>query len=206
MVACGGSITNKFSDGLNPLEENMAPEPEGEGPYPEAIAFDTGIKRMQTGVEEYQWVHSKAYIHADVKDVYSSIKKAEVVASVRQDPDYTFRVGVEPEFDHSIEFTYKVENIVDVEWIELWRYGVLEGDDEAPEVVIERHQKTEGSSFIGLLEGQFLITKMEDNVVRYETITHLRAVGGSLEDLKNGSRDRYENVVADLNGAPLPHQ
>jgi hypothetical protein len=195
-AGCQDDVTTEFPAGLEPLEENAAPEPAG-GPSSEELS-------MVSSDGEHKWVHGRGYIQAPPMDVWAATKDPEHVAGC-DTTSHSAMVGVEPDYEYGFQMHYYVDDILDVEWDELWRYGTIEGVADAPIFTIVRYQKVFGSDFITTLEGSAIIRATDvPGRTEVELIEHLTAVGGSVDNMKHSTQHRYDTLLAVVHGRDIP--
>jgi len=190
---CFGNESTEFPDGLEPLEENTAPEPD------DGIAFVSGDNGS------YAWVHGRAVVAVEPAAVWAVIETPEMMAAVCATDSHSIEVGVEPDYELSFEVSYTVDEIINVSWDERWRYGTIEGTPEAPTLGMVRYQKVYGSSLIDLLEGSIQLRATDDPAVTViEFVEHLAGAGGTIEDMTASMQHRYDTVLAVVGGDEQP--
>lgn len=198
----GGNESTPFPPGLEPVGENTAPLPEGtaDDPYPEAIEIVHGE------VDDVIFVHARGYIHASATKVWAALMDPEVVANRRDTDAHSAVFGVEPEYDFSMVLSYTVERVITIEWDETWRYGVIEGDADRVEYGAIASQKTQGTTFIALLEGSMYVEAVEgeDLIAEYGFVQNLKTIMTESADQATYPADVHENIKAHVNGLPLP--
>lgn len=198
----GGNESTPFPPGLEPIGENTAPLPAGTAadPYPEAIEIVHGE------VDGVIFVHSRAYVHASPTKVWAALMDPEVVANRRDTDAHTATFGVEPEYDFSMLLSYTVERVVTIEWDETWRYGVIEGDADAVDHGAIAFQKTQGTTFIALLEGSLYVQAIdgEDQIAEWGFVQNLDTIMTESADQATYPADVQENIKAHVKGLPLP--
>jgi hypothetical protein len=198
MVAagCQDDVTTVFPAGLEPLEDNAAPEPPG-GPSSEELM-------LVSSDGEHKWVHGRGFIQASPAAVWAASKDPERMANC-DTTSHSATVGVEPAYEYGFEMHYFVDDVLNVEWDELWRYGTIEGVTEAPSFAIIRYQKVFGSDFITNLEGSaiFLATDVAERT-EVQFVEHLTALGGSIDNMKHSTQHRFDVLSAVVHGRDIP--
>jgi hypothetical protein len=196
----GGNEESPFPPGLEPLEENTAPDPEStpDDPYPEVVSIvhDDGL--------DYSWAHARGFIKAPTSAVWAAMQEPLTVADRRRTDEQLYEFGVEPEYEFSFLTHYVVNDLVTVEWDEVWRFGAIEGPKDAPVFGLARFQKIYGSSFIDLLEGSMIVYEIDENTSEVQFIEHLDALMTGSDTVAGYMGDLYESVKERAHGRPLP--
>ncbi|HEY4055160.1 MAG TPA: hypothetical protein VGM39_01085 [Kofleriaceae bacterium] len=194
--ACQDDITTPFPPGLEPLEDNEVPDSDVPTVEDIAIKGDSGATIR---------VYGRGLIFSSPADVWVAEHFPEWMVARCSTDDQTVTETDDPAYEFSFSVHYFVDNIVNVEWDDQWRYGVIEGTQDAPTFGMIRHQKTQGSDFIDISEGSIQLHATDDpNVTELDFVEHLNAVEGSVGDVSNGMRDNYNRLVAALHDAPKP--
>lgn len=186
-LGCGAEET-PFPPGVAPLEENLAPEPEGE-----EVAIVAGE------ADDYRWAHARGRVRGSVSETWAAFKVPEVVVDRRRIDAWETTYDVEPDADFSMTIHQVIHEVVTVEYDLTWRQ---EGVDE--DVVGIRWQKTLGSPLVDILRGSVVIRRLEDDLVEIEVVEHLGAPSTREEDLTGYLADLHASVVAHVHGDPLP--
>lgn len=196
-AACQDNVSTHFPPGLEPLEDNAAPVPPG-GPASEELM-------LVSSDGEHKWVHGRGFIQVAPVLVWAATKDPEHVVADCDTSRHLATVGVEPEYEFGFQMHYEVDDIVNVAWDELWRYGTIEGVVEAPELAIIRYQKVYGSDFISNLEGSVIVlaTDVPDRT-ELEFIEHLTALGGNVDNMKRSMQHRFDTLSAVVHGRDIP--
>ncbi len=196
-VACQDNVATHFPPGLEPLEENAAPVPP-RGPSSEELM-------LVSSDGEHKWVHGRGFIQAPPALVWAASKDPEHMVADCETSSHAATVGVEPGYEFGFQMHYEVDDILNVAWDELWRYGTIEGVIEAPEFAIIRYQKVYGSDFISNLEGSaiFLSTDVAGRT-ELELIEHLTALGGNVDHMKRSMQHRFDTLLAVVHGRDIP--
>lgn len=202
VAGCFGNSASEFPPGLEPIDDNRAPAPQGtpDDRYPERLETVHG-----DDVEnDHMFAHSRGFVHASAAKVWLALKDPEVVTDRRNTTRHMVTYDSEPEYDFSMLIHYQVEDIVLVEWDEMWRYGVLDGSLDNPDLGAVRFQKTFGTNFINLLEGSMSLTVIEDGVVEVGFVRHLKAAMTDSDTMAGHHADIFANILASVRGEPLP--
>lgn len=201
LIACFGDEVTPFPPGLEPLEDCSAgfPEASGGDDSPQGIQTDSGQD------DDRRWASGCGFLDADVPTAWQAIQDADVVTDRRKatawevtDRDH------EPEYDVSFRVYTEVDDILTVDYDIDWRQGVWEGEEDAPESVVGRWQKTDGFELIEVLEGSILLESTQDGGTRVQVVEHLEAPGYDPEDLAQYIEDLHASIVAAAAGQPLP--
>jgi len=194
-AACSGKTP--FPPGLAPLEDNQAPWP-SEGSETIELAFGE-----VDGGESYTWGHARGYVRRPLSAVYATLVKPRVSANRRSLTEYTVEQNVE-DYPHSYALHNRVEDAINLEFTVIWRHGSLDGDEEAPEEVGSRWQKTEGSEVIAVNRGSVYSWAFDDRTTALEFVIHQDSWGDDREILRESLEDYYADILASSHGRPLP--
>lgn len=206
VAACGGTPVVS-PPGLEPLEENLAPEPApvGDDVTPEAVTTFTGQGA------EFEFAHARGYVHAPLAKVYAAMQQAAVVVDRRHVGEFTVTPGVEPEFEVSFRVHNIVFDVVTVEFDTNWRQGVVGGTKEAPTQVAGRAAKVAGTAFIDRLEDSIVLTRVEGglirsggDVTRFEMVRHIKSATAGSTEAEEYVRDVFANLVEASHDRALP--
>lgn len=200
LAGCGRSVVTEFPPGLEPLEESKAPWPTGtsDDRYPEEIELVGGTS------DEYYWAHARAYVKAPLEDLFPVLCTPAVNVDRREVDEWEVEYDVEKGYDCSYAIYNVVHDVVDVEFTITWRHGVTRGEKSDPEQVNSRWQKTEGTTFIELLEGSIEAVIIDDDVAGLAIVEHLDAIQSDESTITSYLRDMYASIVAAAHGEPLP--
>ncbi|HEY4177340.1 MAG TPA: hypothetical protein VGM90_10925 [Kofleriaceae bacterium] len=192
--ACQDNVTTPFPPGLEPFEANeVASAPETE---------DIAIKTVDGATIK---VYGKGTIFASPADVWAAEHVPDSMVARCSTNTQTVTLTSDPDYDFTFIVHYFVDNIVNVEWDDTWRYGIVDGTDAVPKFAIIKHQKTQGSDFIDISEGTIELLATDDpNVSELDFVEHLNAASGGTGDVANGMQDNYNRLVAALHGTPTP--
>ena len=130
---------------------------------------------------------------------------AAVGADRRTSPDWTTTPLEDPMYDATYLVHHITYDIVTVEWDVTWRHGLVEGTDEAPEVVAMRWQKTDGSTLISTIDGSIVLRPTADgSATEVELAYHANATGAGLDSYMRYMQDVFDDAVAVTHGEALP--
>ncbi len=199
MLAIAGSLAMACGDNITPLPEGLTElEPNQASPGP------LGQIQFVDGEDDYLWLHGRASLAGDVAVVWAGLQVAERVVAICSINRYRITPIADALYDFSFTSDNEVDNVLTVDWQETWRFGTLRDDAVESQRRI-RYQKTEGSSFISLIEGEIeLTTEPGSGVVEISLIEHLKAIGGGISDMKQSMQRRFDIMAALAQGAPLP--
>jgi hypothetical protein len=194
LAGCQDNVTTPFPEGLEPLEDNIAGDPSGEELVTESKDTD------------HIHVYGRGLVFSDPAMLWSLAKQPPAMfARCSTDEQTVVMENNEPAYEASWLVHYIVRDILTVEWDDQWRYGVVEGTADAPELGMIRHQKTQGSDFIRLSRGTVQIIATDDpNITELAFVEHLDAVSGSTGDVKRGMQDNYNRLKALAHGEAQP--
>lgn len=202
VLACGcfGNEATPFPEGLEPLEagDPDPPEPRADQPYPEELNIQTGSEA------DYVWVDARGYVRAPLADVYLAMHTGEVCVDHAAVDRYSIEYDVEPDYDYSFKVHNEVDDVITVEFDMLWRFGVVEGTEEDPQMVAAAFQKVYGTTFISIMRGSVIAHRVEDGVTEIRLIEHLKAASGGVESIRSFIEDLFANIVEVAHGRPLP--
>lgn len=194
LAACQDNVTTPFPEGLEPLEENPVGAPTGEELVTESKDTD------------HIHVYGRGLVFSAPATVWELTKvPTAMYARCSTDEQSIVADANEPAYEASWLVHYIVRDILTVEWDDQWRYGVVEGTIDAPELGMIRHQKTQGSDFIRLSQGTVQVLATEDpNVTELAFVEHLDAISGSTGDVVRGMQDNYNRLKALAHGEAQP--
>jgi len=187
-----------FPEGLAPLEDNRAPWP-SEGA--ETIRTHFSIEEEADG--GFTRGHARGWVARPIADVYAALVKPRVSANRRSLADFTVEHNVEA-YPHSYALHNRVEDIITMEFTITWRHGALDGDEDNPEEVGTRWQKTDGSDVIELQRGSVYTRAHDDGLTAVELVLHQRSMGDDREIIEDYLDDYYADILAASHGEPLP--
>jgi len=198
-AGCFGNSTTEFPPGLEPLEDDTAPMQQG-GSYAESLTMV--VQPFTT----YNSVHGRGYILAAPGTVWATSKNPDVMDQGCAVSSHMATIGVEPEYEYGFKMHYVVNDIITIDWDELWRFGTVEGTPEMPDRAIVRYQKVDGTDFIKILEGSVQLYSLPDdpNVTMVEYIEHVNARSSGPSDTMKSMQERFDQMVAVSHGQPIP--
>ncbi len=195
--ACWGNTTTEFPPGLEPLEDNLAPAQDGD--ITETLGFEAGERAA------YTWVHGRGYYLATPATIWAAAKDAALMAENCSTPTFTVETTEDPDYELSFVASYFVDDIINVEWDEQWRFGTVVGTPDAPELGMVRYQKVFGSELIQLIEGSIQVLATDDpEVTELALIEHVAAAGGTADDMRLSMQHRFDSVAAVIRGDDRP--
>ncbi len=200
LAGCFGNEKTSFPEGLEPLEEITVEPPDAvDGdPYPETLRMESG------SISQYDWVQARGYVKAPMRDVFVALSTPEAVVDRREVARWSVRHDVEPEYDVSFVTRNEVDDIITVEFDVTWRFGVVEGNAEAPTLVAGNWQKTWGTTFIDVLRGSVIAERVEADVTEVAFVEHIRAAERGTGPLETYIEDYFRNTVELAHGRPVP--
>jgi len=197
IAGCQDEISTPFPPGLEPFDDDA-----------ETLALDgTVIEQLTTHSVDDDFIraYGRGYIFAPPAEVYALAHDPEVMLAVCSTTSHSVMQDNEPAYDLSYLVHYFVDNILDVEWDDQWRGDVVIGTVEAPELVMIKHQKIQGSDFITLSEGTVaLFTTDDPAITEVRFVEHLDAVMASEDDVIDGMQSNFDRMLAVAHGNPIP--
>jgi hypothetical protein len=194
--ACQRDILTEFPDGLEPLDTCAAAWPDGE--YPEMVGFWEEVGDPDQGCVV-------GWVQAPLAVTWAAIQRADAVVDRRAVDAWTVEEDVEPEYDVSVLIHNVVNDIVTVEFDVTWRQGRVDGTDDEPVVVAARWQKTEGTSFISLLEGSLVATQVDgEDVTSIEMFERIEGAASDTQEIDAYLHDLHASIVALVHDGELP--
>ena len=200
MAGCPGNEATPFTtEGLEPLEPNTAPlpMPTTAERYPEVASI------VSANSDPFFWAHLKGYVHASLATTWEAIHDPEVCLDRRSADDWSFQLNVYPQYQYSFLQHINFTQVITVWWDTSWRLGVREGTIDQPTLVGGRWQKTNGTTYVSLLEGSVQAQAVDANTTEIEFIEHLKSFNGPERAIQT-IQDYYDSVVARVHGQPLP--
>ena len=201
-LACNQDVKTPFPEGLEPLEPNKASWPSGSG-YPEELSCRSGTAE-DADVGEYTWVHCKTYVNRPIEDVFAAYKEPRVVTDRRAVDAVRFTWDVEPEYEVSYKVSNTVNDIITVEFDNVWRHGDVDGYEDEFTMAGSRWQKTFGSEVIELLRGSIVTTAVDDRNTGLEIVLHQRTLQEDEPFMMEYISDLHADIIAAANGKALP--
>ena len=190
-AACQPDVV--FAEGLDPLEENLAPAPTGDGPWPETLSLVSGDDG------DLHWTHARAYIQTPLADGLTAVQDPEVGVDRRRVAEWTVTENTDPDYAVSYTVHTVVEDIITVSYDLAWRHGQV-----AEESWGTRWQKTEGDSLIKLVEGSIATSVVAEDAIELQFVYRLEAALTSTEDTEGFLTDFYGSILAAAHGEALP--
>lgn len=197
MVGCQDDISTPFPPGLEPFEDD-AENQTLDGTVIEALT-------VKSTDEPMIMVYGRGFIFRSPAEVYAVSHDPEVMLAVCSTTSHSVVADNEPQYDLSFLVSYFVDDILNVEWDDQWRGDVVLGALEAPELVMIKHQKTEGSDFISLSEGTVQLLATDDPAItELRFVEHLDALMASEGDVIAGMQSNFDRMLAVAHGNPIP--
>lgn len=206
LLACGTEPTDLPIEAgqLDPLEDdNRAPQVPADGAdtWPERVVFVSGFDEEA----DQHWTHARAWVHADVAPIWAALTELDVMADRRAVDSYELTAVDHREgFDHSYAVDNRVQDLVAIQFELTWLHLRTEGTAAAPERVLARWDKTDGTPFIDRLSGSVELIQTEPGLTELSCISHLRATGRDATGMEQYWQDLHADVLATLAGDPLP--
>jgi hypothetical protein len=167
-------------------------------PHPERVESVAGTE------PDHDWAHGRGYVHASVADVFAAASTPDACVDRREVDRYSFETDVEPGYDVSFRTHNEVDSIITVEFDNTFRFGTVEGSGRDPSLVAGVWQKTYGTTFIPLLRGSIVLSRVADEVTEVQIVYHVRAAERGAGPLEGFVRDYYGSIRALAHGEPLP--
>lgn len=203
--ACGGNEMTVFPAGLTPIDPvDLAtlPAATAADPHPETISFVSGMTTDQP--ENYAWVHGRGYVHASVANAWLALQSPPVCVDRRKVSSWSVTNNVETGYDVSFAIHNTVNSTITVMFDITWRQSAVNGTASNPNVVAASFQKTNGTTYIDLLAGTVLLTRIDDQTTEIDVEEHLAALGSGPDVAQSYLTDLYNSLVAQVHGQPLP--
>lgn len=199
-AGCFGNETTALPPGLQPLEEVTVapPDPVDGDPHPEALRMESGM------ISAYDWVQARGYVKAPLSAVYLAMQTPEVVVDHREVDRWSVMHASEPEYDRVFVVHNEVDDIITVEFDLTWRFGITEGNDDAPREAVATWQKTWGTTFISILRGSVVAREVAPGVTEVAIVEHINAAERGPETIEPYIRDYFANLVEVSHGRPVP--
>ena len=191
LVGCQDSITTPFPPGLEPFDDDPAVDDLDATPAEElrVASKDTDMIR----------VYGRGFVFASPASVFAAAQDPAVMIATCSTTSQRVTLATEPEYELSYLVHYFVDDILDVEWDDLWRGGTVPG------VAMIKHQKVEGSDFITVSEGTIAIVDTADpDVTELRFVEHLDAVMATPGDVIAGMQHNYDALRAVSHGDAIP--
>lgn len=201
LLSCAGrKDEHELPDVLVPLEENRAPPPApvNGDEHPEILSVISG------GDSDLWWAHGRGYLKADAASCWAALSDPEVVVDRREISEWSVEWDIAPQFDVSFVLHNVAHDVITVAYDLTWLHELQEGEQDSPARVVGVWEKSDGTAFIDLLEGSFVIRSIGDNLTEIELVEHLKAPLRDDTTLASYLRDLYGSVLARVHGDPLP--
>lgn len=201
LAGCWGNEASEFPPGLEPLEDNPVELPEGtsEDPFPETWVLE--------GVDgpRHDTVYARGYLGAPLADVWAVFRDPRVGTDRRSADEWEVEALDDPGYALSYIVHATAFEIVTVDWSTTWRHGVVAGSEAAPELVVIRWQKTDGSTILRLIEGSLVLRPAGDGrVTELDLVYRVDALAAGVSDFRRFVDDVLRDARALLHGEPLP--
>lgn len=201
-AGCQDDIATPFPVGLEPLEDNLVPVQQG-GDKLEML------RTTSTNVASEIAIYGRGYVLVAPTVVWPASKVPEANFAACSTNEQMVMPNNDTAYEYSFLVHYVVNNILTVEWDDQWRWGTIQdgtgSGSDAEFFGMVKHQKTQGSSFIELSEGTMEVTATDDpTVAELAFVEHLKAAGGSVDDVMKGVQHHYDSIVAVAHGNPIP--
>lgn len=196
-AACQSSVTTPFPAGLEPFEDADTP-----GTLPEIRQ-----EALQTSgrSDDIIRAYGRGFIFGAPAAVWAAAKVPEAMAARCNTSSQTYMLNNEPQHELSFLVHYVVNDLLTVEWDDQWRGDVIEGASATPDLVMIKHQKVQGSSFIKRSDGSIQLFATDNpNLTELWFVEHLDAISGSTADVVGGMKDNFDAMAAVVRGQPIP--
>ena len=204
--ACNPQASTKFPPGLEPVDpQNLAADPAAQGGdhFPETINFERGSGTANG--QSYAWVHGRGYIKAPIGKIWQAFQVADAVTDRRNVDEWSATPNVESGYRISFRVHQVVHALFDVSFETTWRQDVASGENpDLPNTVVGAWQKTDGTTYIYLLAGSFLLRKVDAQTTEVQLMEHLAAYGKSADSAQSFLQDMFANVTALAHDQPVP--
>jgi len=195
LAACQDNVATPFPPGLEPLGDNEVPD----------AADVTETLRHHTVESDPINVHGRGYVFAAPGALWALTKQPTAMMARCSTDEQQINEANDPAYEYSFLVHYIVRDFLTVEWDDQWRYGVIDGDLDAPLLAMIRHQKTQGSDFITTSTGTIQVLATDDpDVSELAFVEHLDAFSGGADEVIAGMQDNYNRLVALAHGAATP--
>jgi hypothetical protein len=192
LAGCQDDITTPFPPGLEPLEDNLVAE-RPDGPFDEVL-------RTESRSNDYIRIHARGFVRVPFETLWQAAQASEPNVSECKTTSNSVVANNEPQYDFSFLVHYYVDDILDVEWDDQWRFGQI-----TDTFGMIRHQKVQGSDFITLSEGTIQVVATADpGISELAFVEHLDAVMAGPGDVLEGVQHNYDALVATAHGNPIP--
>jgi hypothetical protein len=192
LAACQHSVKTPFPPGLEPLEDDAAPDP--------ADLYSETLSAI-TKDTNYSYVYARGYVQVDPATVWAAIESPAPNVAICSTSSNTVDVNNDPTYEYSFLVHYTENNVVTVQWDDQWRFGTIDTSDFFGMI---KHQKVQGSSFITLSEGTIQLHATTDPAVsELQFVEHLDATMASSSDVLKNVQHNYASLVSVSHGGPV---
>lgn len=197
LIACHSPPEDKPPEGLDPLEENLAPYPDAVGgdDTPEVIALASSEQ------DEYDQTHGRGFVDMPVADVITAFRTVDVGVDRRRVASWETEYDTAPDYDVSYTTTNYVEDPIAVDFDITWGHGASKEDADGAAAL---WSKTDGTEFVFVLEGFGQVLPVDDSTTEVQLIYHLSTVSSGTEDVEEYVTDFFYSIVAASHGDALP--
>jgi hypothetical protein len=198
LAGCQDSVATPFPPGLEPFTDDAEA----------AELIHDGSEQLVTRAvdSDIMRAYGRGFIHAAPAVLWAAAQDPLVMIATCHTTSNVITPDNQPEYPYSFLVHYFVDDIVNVEWDDQWRGAVIAGSDDAPELVMIKHQKIQGSDFIALSEGTVQLHATEDpEITELRFVEHLDAVSGSTDDVTQQMQHNYAALRATAHGLPIPN-
>jgi len=197
LAGCQDDISTPFPPGLEPFDDDGVPA-SLDGTVQETLSHSSSKT-------DFVRAYGRGFIFEPVATVYAAGHDPQVMIAACSTTSQTVTLDTEPEYELSFLVHYFVDDILDVEWDDQWRGDVVTGTPDAPDLVMVKHQKIQGSDFITLSEGTVELLSTEDPAItEVRFVEHLDAVSAGEGDVLEGMQSNYDRLLAVAHGNPIP--
>ena len=198
LLACKDpEVDYDFPDGLEALEDNTAEWPADQA---EEVSYVVGE------ADEHHFAHAKAYIHADIAEVYPCLREEMVNVDRREIESWSVTEDVEADYEYSYTIwnqTYPTFG-VQVEYTDTYRHGSTLADDGSVALVVSTWKMTEGNDYMYLKENSIVTEIAGEGITSLDMVGHLSAALRDGETTAQYFLDVHADLIACVSGADYP--
>jgi hypothetical protein len=196
LAGCQDNVSTFFPPGLEPFEDNEVPDATGE---------PSETIRLDSSDGDTVRVHGRGLVFTSPARLWELAHQTDAMVARCSTDERRVMVSETSDYEFQFVVHYTVYEVLTVEWDDEWRYGVITGTADAPELGMIKHKKIQGSDFIDNSEGTVQVIATDDpEVTELAFVEHLSAVSGGVSDVERGMRDNYNRLVALAHDAPPP--
>jgi hypothetical protein len=186
-----------FPHRLSPLEPNKAH-------WPDPTTEDLDV--VSGGDADLWWAHSRGYVQVPLADVWAALAEPDVVVDRREVDVWEVTDDPLPAFDRSWVVHHVVQDVITVDYDLTWAWELQEGTDAAPERIVARWDKTDGTTFIDILSGTIVLEPAPDDpgATGVSVVDHLKAALRDDRTIAKYLEDLHASIVAASHDDPLP--